>query len=151
VLYIKDISYGSGSIGSHGFGGQSSQEEPPAPGAPQSPTSCPAIKYSGDIITLKATPADGIGPYIVTFKKEDITINPSRLGGLSNPITNATENTQITRVYTLNDLDISSAITGNLTFSVEVSDSCPVTSMTCSSICIITVGCVAPVCNFTVT
>ena len=148
---IQQVGYGSGSIGSYEFGGHLSQEEQQTPETPQTPVSCPAIKYSGDTVTLKATPSDGIGPYVVTFKKENVTIDPSRLGGLSNPITNVTENIQITRVYTLNDLDISSAITGNLTFSVEVSDSCPVTPMTCSSICVITVGCIAPVCNFTVT
>ena len=122
-----------------------------APGAPQAPVSCPATKYSGETVTLQATPSDGIGPYTVTFKKDTVTINPSRLGGLDNPTLSAPEDVQITRVYTLNDLDISSALTGEITFSVEISDSCPLGAMTCSSDCVIAVGCYAPVCNFTVT
>lgn len=122
-----------------------------APGAPQAPIGCPTIKYSGETVTLQSTPTGGIGPYIVTFKKNGVTIDISRLGGLSNPITGAPEGVQITRVYTLNDLDISSASTGNITFSVEISDSCPTGPMTCSSECVIPVGCLAPVCNFTVT
>lgn len=122
-----------------------------APGAPEAPGGCPSIKYSGDTVTLQATPANAIGPYIVTFKKDGITIITSRLGGLSNPITSAPEDVQITRVYTLNDLDISSALTGEIEFSVEISDSCPIIPQTCTSTCTITVGCYAPVCNFTVT
>lgn len=122
-----------------------------APGAPQAPVSCPSIKYSGDTVTLQATPTNGIGPYIVTFKKDGITISTSRLAGLSNPITSAPEDVQITRVYTLDDLDISSALTGNIEFSVEISDLCPTGHNTCESTCTIAVGCYAPVCNFTVT
>lgn len=123
-----------------------------APGAPQAPVGCPVTpKYSGNTVTLQATPANGIRPYIVTFKKDGVTIDPSRLGALSNPITGAPEDVQITRVYTLNDLDVSSALTGSITFSVEISDSCPITPMTCSSECVVTLGCIAPVCNFTVT
>ena len=122
-----------------------------APGAPESPGSCPAIKYTGDIVTLQATPANGISPYVVTFKKNGVIIDPSRLGELDNPILDAPEDVQITRVYTLDDLDISSALTGNITFSVEISDSCPTGPMTCSSECVISVGCHAPVCSFVVT
>lgn len=129
-----------------------------APGAPQANIGCPDIKYSGETVTLQSTPQDGIGPYTVTFKKEGTTILTSRLSlipggvtGASNPILSAPEDDTITRVYTLDDFDISSASTGTLTFSVEVSDLCPIGPMTCTSECIINVGCVAPVCNFTVT
>ena len=122
-----------------------------APGAPEPPGGCPGIKYSGDTITLKATPANGIGPYYVEFKKNTAIISSSRLGGLSNPITDAPEDVQITRVYTLNDLDISSASTGTINFSVYISDSCPTGAKYCESVCTVTIGCIAPVCNFTVT
>ncbi len=86
---------------------------------------CPGTKYSGDTITLKATPRDGIGPYYVAFKKNGIIIDPSRLGGQSNPITNATENLEITRTYTLNDEDVRNALTGTIGFSVFIRGSCP--------------------------
>ena len=122
-----------------------------APGAPQvQGGSCPGIKYSGNTITLQATPADGIGPYIVTFKKNGVTIGSSRLGGSSNPISNATEGIQITRVYTLDDLDVSSATGGTIDFSVLISDSCPTEAKSCESTCTVNLGCIAPVCNFTV-
>ncbi len=119
------------------------------------PVCPPSPKYSGDTVTLKATPKDGIGPYYVEFRKNGSLINSSRLGGLANPISNAPENTQITRVYTLDDLDISSSISsippGRINFSVYMEDSCPTGAMTCTSDCIINVGCYAPVCNFVVT
>lgn len=121
------------------------------PGAPQAPGSCPSTKYSGDNVTLQSTPDGGIGPYYVVFLKDDVTIDPSRLAGLDNPIIDAPEGVQITRVYSLNDLDISSAISGTLKFSVYIEDKCPIGSQSCQSDCIISVGCVAPVCNFTVT
>jgi hypothetical protein len=121
------------------------------PGAPQLPLQpCPTIKYSGDTVTLKATPRNGIAPYIVTFKKDDEAINSSRLGG-SNPISPAPEDVDITRAYILDDLDISSALSGTIKFSVEISDSCPTGPVTCTSECIINIGCMAPVCNFVVT
>lgn len=123
-----------------------------APGAPQAPIGCPASpKYSGDTITLEATPTGGIGPYNIEFLKNTITINPSRLGGSSNPILSSPEGTTITRIYTLNDLDISSASGGTIDFSVNVSDSCPTGSVSCNSTCTIAIGCIAPTCNFTVT
>jgi hypothetical protein len=113
---------------------------------------CPtSARYSGDDITLQSTPRDGIGPYYVVFRKDGDDISPSRLGGLDNPILNAPENVQITRVYTLNDLDISSASTGTIDFSVYIEDSCPTGPMSCTETCTINIGCVAPVCNFTVT
>lgn len=113
---------------------------------------CPTSpRYSGDNITLKSTPKDGIGPYYVVFRKNAVDINPSRLAGLDNPILNAPENVQITRVYTLNDLDISSASGGTINFSVYIEDSCPIGPMSCTETCTINIGCVAPICNFTVT
>lgn len=117
---------------------------------------CPiALKYSGDTVTLQATPKDGIGPYNITFKKGIGTISSSRLtdeflNPTTNPTSGAPENIQITRIYTLNDVDIATS-TGTIDFSVVISDSCPTTPQTCEQHCIISIGCVAPVCNFTVT
>ena len=138
---ITHIGYGSSPFGSSEFGGYS-----------KSLATCPTTpKYSGDTVTLKATPTGGVEPYVVTFKKDGSTISTSRLGGLSNPTTGAVEDTQITRVYTLDDLDISSASTGTINFSVYIEDSCPTGPMSCTETCTISVGCVAPICNFTVT
>lgn len=134
--------YGESSYGSSTFGGISTSQAPLCPTLP---------KYSGDDVTLQATPKDGIGPYYVEFTKDGITIDPSRLGGLSNPITSAPEDTTITRIYTLDDVDISSATAGTINFSVFISDSCPTSPQSCTETCIITIGCMAPVCNFVVT
>lgn len=113
---------------------------------------CPiAPKYSGDTVTLNATPKDGIGPYNVVFKKGIYIIDPSRLESLPNPVTGVAENTLITRVFTLDDVDVASATGGTIDFSVYIEDSCPTGPMTCTKTCTITIGCIAPVCNFTVT
>jgi len=140
---ITHIGYGSSPFGSSEFGGYS-----------KSLATCPTTpKYSGDIITLKATPKDGTGPYYVEFRKGSIPtiIDPSRLEGLDNPIYDALEDVQITRVYTLDDLDISSASTGTIDFSVYIEDSCPTGPLSCTDTCTINIGCLAPVCNFIVT
>lgn len=138
---IKRVGYGSGSFGSYGFGGES-----------RSSTTCPTVpKYSGDTVTLEATPRDGTGPYYVEFRINGDTIGTSRLTGGTNPISGALEDIPVVRTYTLDDLDISSALTGTIEFSVFISDSCPIEPMTCAESCIIDIGCVAPVCNFTVT
>lgn len=137
---IKSTGYGTGSFGSYGFGGES-----------KSSAMCPTVsKYSGDTITLEATPRDGISPYYVEFRINGSAINPLRLGG-TNPIIDAPEDIPIIRAYSLDDLDISSALTGTIEFSVYISDSCPIEPMTCTESCTIDIGCVAPVCNFTVT
>lgn len=146
---IEKMTYGSSPIGSSAFGSAGSE----------APLTCPvSLKYSGDPVTLKSTPKDGIGPYQVVFKKNGITIDPSRLSltiggptGESNPIIDAPEDIQITRVYTLDDADIASALTGTIDFSVYISDSCPTVPQTCDAACTINIGCLAPVCNFVVT
>lgn len=112
---------------------------------------CPVSpKYSGNNIILQATPKDGIGPYYVEFFKDGFSINSSRLGGLDNPITGALENIDITRIYTLDDIDVALS-DGTIDFSVYISDSCPTGIKTCTETCTINIGCLAPVCNFTVT
>ena len=144
------MTYGAPTYGSGGLGSLPEAGIQIAANCPISP------KYSGDIITLKATPKDGIGPYYVVFRKNGSTIDPLRvvdeLGNpTTNPISSAPENIQITRVYTLDDVDISSALTGTIDFSVFISDSCPTGAQTCTDTCTINIGCLAPVCNFTVT
>lgn len=136
--------YGEFAYGSSAFGTGAVSLAPTCP----SPST---LKYSGDTVTLKATPKDGVGPYNVTFRKDGATIDSSRLGGLSNPILGASEDVQITRVYTLNDADIAGALTGTIEFSVYMTDSCPTVPQTCEDFCVISIGCLAPVCNFVVT
>ncbi len=112
------------------------------------PTSgCPtSLKYENDIIHLSATPKDGIGPYSVAFRKkiEETTTNLISY-------TDVPENTEKTYDYTLTNEDIRTAYSGTIDFSVFISDSCPTGAQTCSETCTIDIGCIAPVCNFTVT
>ncbi len=60
-----------------------------------------------------------------------------------NPIYNAPEDTLITRVHTLNELDTSSALTGQIEFSVYMEDSCLVLQH-------LKLAMIAPVCNLAV-
>ncbi len=103
---------------------------------------CPSgLKYEGDTVHLSATPRDGIGPYYIEFRKN------------SNPIasyTGAPENIEITYDHILSNEDIRTAFSGTIDFSVYIEDSCPTGPQSCGEICTITIGCLAPVCNFTV-
>lgn len=138
---IKHIGYGSGSFGSSGFGGQSI-----------SLATCPTVpKYSGDTITLQATPRDGIGPYLVEFRMNGTAIPGDDPVGRPYTISSATEDDTLIRTYILSDADIAGALSGTIDFSVYIEDSCPTAHQTCTESCIIDIGCVAPVCNFTVT
>jgi len=142
IIDIKSMTYGSVPYGSAPTGGTVAELAPTCPTVP---------KFSGDDVTLQATPRDGIGPYYVEFRKDDVAIDPSRLGGLDNPILSAPEDIQITRVYTLNDADIAGAVGGFIKFTVFISDSCPTGGLICTEDCFVSIGCVAPVCNFIVT
>lgn len=108
---------------------------------------CPiSPKYENDIIHLGATPKDGIGPYIVEFIKS--------INGVYSTVKSyidAPENIQITYDYTLIEEDIRNALSGTINFSVYIEDSCPIIPQTCTETCTINIGCLAPVCNFTVT
>ena len=129
------------------------------PGAPQAPTGCPGSpKYSGDPVQLRATPNGGIGPYLVEFYKDEVPIPFSRLtsplpiGITSNPTTKTiAEGTLVGGTYLLDDIDVANAVGGLMNFSVYIEDSCPTGPMNCGSTCTISIGCVAPVCNFLVT
>ena len=113
-------------------------------------------KYSGDPVILRATPRDGIGPYLVEFYKDEV---PVPIGRLTSPLvitTNPTtksivENTLVGGTYILDDIDVANAVGGRINFSVYIEDSCPTGPMNCGSTCTINIGCVAPVCNFVVT
>ena len=138
---IKCMGYGSASFGSYGFGRESI-----------SLATCPTVtKYSGDTLILQATPKDGIGPYYVEFMIDGIVIPGNDPLGRPYTIPSAIENETIIRTYTLRDPDIAGALTGTINFSVYIQDSCPTGYMTCTESCIINIGCMAPVCNFTVT
>ncbi len=138
---IKRTGYGSGSFGASGFGGQST-----------SLATCPMVtKYSGDTLTLQTTPKDGIGPYYVQFRMNGTVIPENDPLGRPYTIPSATENVTLIRTYILNDADIAGALTGTINFSVYIEDSCPTGHKTCTESCIINIGCMAPVCNFTVT
>ena len=127
------------------------------PGAPQAGTCPGSPKYSGDPVQLRATPNGGIGPYLVEFYKDEVPISFSRLtiplGGITdNPTTKSIiENTEVGGTYILDDIDVANAVGGLMNFSVYIEDSCPTGPMNCASTCTISVGCVAPVCNFLVT
>lgn len=138
---IKRVGYGSGPFGSYEFGGQ-----------PISLATCPTVtKYSGDTLTLQTTPKDGTGPYYVEFSKDGMTIPGNDPLGRPYTIPSAIENETIIRTYILSDPDIAGALTGTINFSVYIEDSCPTGHLTCTESCIINIGCMAPVCNFTVT
>lgn len=145
-------------------------------GAPEPPGGCNTTKYSGETINLEATPNDGIGPYTVRFwKKAGGTGGTYSIVETTHyPVT---EGDTVTGSIVLTDFDISSATgdttagaptsdsvgniiepfgggtplaTGMMRVAVTVADSCPIGPQICLSHCDVTLGCVAPTCNFTV-
>lgn len=129
---------------------------------------CPVSKkYSGDDVTLKATPIQGVSPYTVEFRISPSqsmigdetgatdTVPSVRLGGFSNPTYNVTEGTEITRIYTLDNIDLEGATTKSgdtgpsIIFAVEMIDSCS-PHQSCIKYCKVFVGCTAPLCDFIV-
>jgi hypothetical protein len=112
---------------------------------------CPvATKYKGDTLTLQATPRDGTYPYNVEFRKNGIAIPGNDPSGNPYTITGALEDVTLTRTYVITNDDVRLS-SGSIDFSVYISDSCPTGSLSCSEICTVTLGCLTPVCNFTVT
>lgn len=122
---------------------------------------CPLTsKHAGDPVNFQLAPTGGTGPYTIEFRKNGILIDPSLLldefgiPSISNPLTNVPPGTSITRVYTLTDADIVSAIGGICQFSTHVIDSCPPLlggPKSDEKICNITVVCSIPICDFDVT
>lgn len=110
------------------------------------PTCVSTLKYEGDTVHLSATPKDGIGPYYVEFIKSISGVNTT-ISSLSGMV----ENTEVTYDHVLTNEDIRTALTGTIDFSVYIEDSCPTGSMPCTQTCTITIGCLAPICNFQVT
>jgi len=140
TITANGLSGGSGNGAPSGQAGTNgtvySTSSLPVPICPTSP------KYEGDTIHLSATPKDGIGPYTVIFKKNNVPISSS---------SNIVENIEVTYDYVLTNEDIRTALSGAIDFSVYIEDSCPTVHQTCTQICTIDIGCIAPVCNFQVT
>lgn len=144
-------------------------------GAPQPPLGCGPTKYSGDSLNLQASPTGAIGPYHVRFWRK-----PTSGGVMSwqeiDTTRTVSEGSSTSTSFTLYDLDVASAVghSGALTpdsdtagtisesgataslapskirVATTVYDSCPITPQVCLSYCDVTLGCVAPTCNFTV-
>ena len=150
-----------------------------APGAPELPAGCPgAPKYSGNTINLAASPSGGVGPYHVRFFRMPATGGAMSYGELGSMQTFAEGSmTPASTSFTLYDTDLVAASgKGNAGYPTTnsagdviepndstfplgdsmirvittVYDSCPVVPMSCISSCDVSLGCVAPTCNFTV-
>lgn len=146
-----------------------------APGAPEPPTGCTStVKYEGNTIALQATPRNGTGPYYVRFWRKSASGPYTELGTVRTVV----EDTATTYNIVLTDSDIVGAVgdstagaptigaggyitdpedssapftAGKIRVAVTMYDSCPTTPKTCISYCDVSLGCLAPVCNFTVT
>lgn len=135
---------------------------------PISNLACPTtIKNIGDILTLKATPIQGVAPYTIQFRKSpaqsmgnDETaateiISDSRIPG-GNNISGVPEGRTITRIYTLDGADLEGATTKSgdtgpsIIFATEIIDSCN-PPQSCIKYCKVFVACTALRCDFTVT
>ena len=146
-----------------------------APGAPELPGGCPeSPKYSGNTINLQASPNGGTFPYIVKFWRKSAPGPYTQVGITKFPLS---EGAAVTESIALTDPDIVGAIgdplasfpttditgaitdlevgtdpldVGKIRVATTVYDSCPTGANTCISTCDVTLGCVAPTCNFTV-
>jgi len=146
---------------------------------PPGGTGCASIKYSGNSINLAASPNGAVGPYYVRFWRMPATGGAHSYGELGT-VRSVTESYSTSTSFTLYDTDLvaASGVTagtptvstdtaslgqildlvgtgnnlavGKIRVATTVYDSCPVTPMTCLSYCDITLGCIAPTCNFTV-
>jgi hypothetical protein len=136
-------------------------------------------KASGEVITLSASPNGAIGPYHVRFwrKPAEGAINALTYSEIGSART-VNEGGSTSTSFTLYDTDLvaasghttagipvtdtSGALTdpggstknlpaGYIRLATTVYDSCPTGSKACVSSCDVTLGCIAPTCNFTVT
>jgi hypothetical protein len=137
---------------------------------------CPTSpRYSGNSINLQASPNGAIGPYYVRFWRK-----PTSAGSMTwqelGTTRSVSEGSSTSTSFTLYDLDVASAIghsgaltpdsniagtisesgaaaalaVGKIRVATTIYDSCPITPQVCLSYCDVTLGCVAPTCNFTV-
>lgn len=131
------------------------------------PACTTTTKYSGDTVTMNATPIQGVAPYTIQFRKSPVqsmindwtgateVISDSRIPG-GNNISGVSEGTTITRIYTLDNADLEGATTKSgdtgpsIIFATEIIDSCS-PHQSCIKYCKVFVGCTTPVCDFTVT
>lgn len=148
-----------------------------APGAPEMPEGgCGSTKYSGDSINLEASPNGAIGPYHVRFWRMPNVSNIMTYGEIGS-VRTVSEGSSTSTNFTLYDTDLVAASgnttagipttdsTGSITDPLDSSDplaigkirvattiydSCPTGGQSCLSYCDVSLGCVAPTCNFTV-
>ena len=138
---------------------------------------CPTSpRYSGDSINLQASPSGAIGPYYVRFwRMPDVTY--SMTYGEIGTVRTVSEGSSTSTSFTLFDADLVAAsgnttagipttgptgaiidpyggtaqlTAGKIRVATTVYDSCPTGAQSCISYCDVTLGCVAPTCNFTV-
>lgn len=144
-----------------------------ASGAPQSPIGCASTKYSGDSINLSASPNGAVGPYYVRFWRKSSPGTYSEIGS----VRTVTEGSSTSTSILLGDSDLVAATgdstagqpstdsTGIITdpenstatfgagvirVATTIYDSCPIGAQSCTSYCDVSLGCIAPTCNFTV-
>ena len=149
-----------------------------APGAPELPSACPTgPKYSGDTINLQASPSGAVGPYHVRFWRMPAPGGSMSYGEIGT-VSTISEGSSTSTSFTLYDTDLVAASgkldagfpdtdalgniislpddsssplgVGKIRVATTVYDSCPTGAKSCISTCDITLGCVAPTCNFTV-
>lgn len=149
-----------------------------APNTPTCPIStapggsAATAKLAGSTVAMVATPVQGVAPYSVEFfmsAANNMTDSVAaatavhipglgeggdRLGAV-NPATGVTEGTPTTRTLTLTTTDLNGAtkkgsdLGPTILFGSIITDSCT-TPATCANYCKIYVGCVEPICDFTV-
>lgn len=149
-----------------------------SPGAPQAPIGCGATKNSGESINLAAAPNGAIGPYHVRFFRMPASGGSMSFGEIGS-VRNVSEGSSTSTSFTLYDTDLVAAsgktnagtpefstvtlgniidplditaplATGKIRVATTIYDSCPTGGQSCISYCDVTLGCVAPTCNFTV-
>jgi hypothetical protein len=139
-----------------------------------------STKSSGDTITMSASPNGAVGPYYVRFWRMPATGATNALSWSELGTTRTvTEGSTTSTSFTLYDTDLVAASgngtagtpvcsattlgllvdpglsgapldTGRIRVATTVYDSCPTGGQCCLSWCDISLGCVAPTCNFTV-
>jgi hypothetical protein len=146
-------------------------------GAPEAPLGgCATTKYSGQSINLQASPDGAVGPYHVRFWRMPASGGSMSYGEIDT-VRYVSEGSSTSTSFTLYDTDLvaasgktdagipstgaTGAITapndstaplgiGKIRVATTVYDSCPVEAQSCISYCDVSLGCVAPTCNFTV-
>lgn len=110
-------------------------------------------KTGGDTVNLLLTAVSGVAPYTTTFFKDlgpgRVAITPAGSTG-----TIAADGGTDGGTYTITDADAKNANFGGLAqiqFIGKITDSCPTGPLSCEQVCEVSITCVTPTCNFTVT